>query len=471
MVSARRTTAVIYARVSSDPRGRGRSVADQEAECRAVCDRESWSVARVFVDNDRSASRYSTKARPEFDRLVHHLRSGKTDVLVTWEASRLQRDLAVYVELRELCRERGVLWSYSGRTYDLSRTDDRLSTGLDALLSERESDMTRERVLRAVRSRAVRGRPHGRLTYGLRRLYDPETGDYRESVPDPEIAPIVVEVFSRVARGDSPTGVARDLTRRGVPTPRTSAVWRGSTIRNLIVNRAYLGERRMNGEMVAANAWPSLVDTRTWRTANARLSDPTRPGRRDSTVRALLSGVATCGICNGKLYATNRLGPYPTYSCHDRRCLGRSMRCLDDYVTGFVITLVDSDDRIRDQSEDAVEQDTLTVELDELRNRLGGFVEAAAAGEISPASLAGIEEKLLPKIADVEQTLVRARHSNDLPDLGGKTLAEVWETLDLAQQRDIIRATVDVVVLPVGAGKRFDPAGVRTTPRTNPRTP
>jgi site-specific DNA recombinase len=159
--------AALYCRVSSDPRGTGRSVSEQETECRAVCEREGWEIATVFTDNDRSASRYATKGRPAYEELSRFVAAGKADVLVTWEASRFQRDLDAYVKLRELCRGLNVLWSYSGRTFDLSRTDDRLTTGLDALLAERESDQTRERVMRAVRANAVAGRPHGKLLYGV----------------------------------------------------------------------------------------------------------------------------------------------------------------------------------------------------------------------------------------------------------------------------------------------------------------
>ena len=50
-------SALIYARVSQDRR-HGRSVAEQEAECRAWAGREGWRVVDVIVDNDRSASQY-----------------------------------------------------------------------------------------------------------------------------------------------------------------------------------------------------------------------------------------------------------------------------------------------------------------------------------------------------------------------------------------------------------------------------
>ena len=97
--------AIIYTRVSAD-RGKARSVAEQEQECRAECERRGWPVAEVLTDNDRSATRYATKDRPQYARLRELLTPG--DVLVFWEASRAQRDMARYVELRDLCADRGV---------------------------------------------------------------------------------------------------------------------------------------------------------------------------------------------------------------------------------------------------------------------------------------------------------------------------------------------------------------------------
>jgi hypothetical protein len=54
--------ALIYTRVSKDKR-QGRSVEEQETECRRVCEHEGWTIADVLSDNDRSASRYATKTR------------------------------------------------------------------------------------------------------------------------------------------------------------------------------------------------------------------------------------------------------------------------------------------------------------------------------------------------------------------------------------------------------------------------
>src|SRR5687768_13535504 len=203
--------AVIYTRVSSDPHSTGRSVEQQETECRQVCDRNGWTVVQVFTDNDRSASRYARKDRPGYAQVKNFLDGGHADALVLWEGSRAQRDLRDYLKLRDLCAARGVLYCYSGKVHDLTRTDDRFTTGLDALLAEREADLTRDRVLRAVRANMATGRPYGRTLYGYRRVYDAQTRQFLEQVPHEEQAPVVREAARRVMAGESCRSVALDF--------------------------------------------------------------------------------------------------------------------------------------------------------------------------------------------------------------------------------------------------------------------
>lgn len=131
--------AVIYTRVSRDSKGERVSVESQERECRAVCERNGWTVRALNCDNSIGASRFSADG-PEWKRVKAELRKG--DVLAMWEASRAQRDLVEFVTLRNLCMEKDVRLSYQGRVLDLNEGDDRFTAGLDALLAERESEYT-----------------------------------------------------------------------------------------------------------------------------------------------------------------------------------------------------------------------------------------------------------------------------------------------------------------------------------------
>jgi site-specific DNA recombinase len=208
--------ALIYTRVSQD-RGGGRSPAEQEAESRQQCAREGWDVVAVLTDSV-GASRHSKGKRTDWARAQEMLRNGDVDVLVTWEASRAQRDVDAYVELRKLCASAGVLWSYSGRTFDLTDHDDRFRTGLDALLAEREADEIAHRVQRAIRANAANGTPHGKIPFGYRRIYNPETKQLVCQEPHPEEAPVVRRIFDDYLGGLGVRTVARNLNKEGITT-------------------------------------------------------------------------------------------------------------------------------------------------------------------------------------------------------------------------------------------------------------
>ena len=248
--------AVIYARVSKDRRQLERSVDEQVAECREFCTAQGWEVASVHVDNDRSASRYSTKDRPAWDVLMGEL--SRYDVLVTWEASRATRNLEVYAELRRRCRDEGVLWAYSGRVYDLSRSDDAFMTGLEMLTAERSSDDTAKRIQRTVRSQAKAGKPHGRIPFGYAREYDPTTGALVRQVPHETEAPLIREMARRVLDGESLYSIAKDLSQRDVPRMRLNP-WDTVRIKRVLTNPTIAGKRVYRGEVIGDADWEGII--------------------------------------------------------------------------------------------------------------------------------------------------------------------------------------------------------------------
>lgn len=133
-----------------------------------------------------------------------------------------------------------MLWSYSGRTYDLSRLDDRLSTGLDALLAERESDLTRERILRSVRANAAEGRPHGKRPYGYARKYDATTGELLRQIIREDQAAVIREAARRFLAGESTYAIASNFNIRGISAP-SGGKWVLGQVKRMISNPTYIG--------------------------------------------------------------------------------------------------------------------------------------------------------------------------------------------------------------------------------------
>ncbi|MFK5689557.1 recombinase family protein [Ornithinimicrobium sp. LYQ92] len=449
--------ALIYARVSIDAH-EGRSVSEQEAECRAWATREGWDVTAVITETG-SASRYASggRARTRWTDLTDAITSGQHDILLTWEASRATRQLAEYAELADLCTTHGVLWGYSGTVYDLATRDARFRTGLDALLSQDESARTSERVLRAVRARAAAGAPHGKLPYGYRREYDPTTGALLRQVPDETTAPIVREIYTRVLAGDACNTIAKDLTRRGVtpPRPPTSRTWPPQqwlqiTVKRIATSPTYAAKRTHKGVIVGDAQWAPLVDVESWERAFALLTDPSRLSRTgDSTARHLLTGIATCGECGAPLRRVKNRGT-PSYSCMHSGCMRvtRSIAGTDAWVTDVLLELLTAHGPQLAAGADDPRPDVAAAraDLQTLHDRLDGFVSAAADGQVSPATLATIEARLRPQIQAAERRVrqmltPRALDGIDLSDLHGE-----WERMPMPQRREKLRALVDVVV-------------------------
>ncbi|MDQ0283802.1 recombinase family protein [Rhodococcoides fascians] len=458
--------AILYTRVSSDPSGRGRSVGEQEAECREVCAREGWDVAEVLTDNDTGASRWSGKNRPAYRDLERALQPG--DVLVTWEASRAQRDLKAYVQLRDLCAERGVLWSYSGRTYDLTRGDDRFTTGLDALLSEKEAEQTRERVLRGVRANAAAGKPHGKLPYGYRILRDPETGESMTRVPDEVTAPHVREIVRRLLEGEALYAICKDFDARGIPGPRpdregNAVKWNPITMRKIAESPTYAALRVHKGAVTGPATWEPLISQDDHDAILALLSDPSRSSTTGRKPAWLLTGIALCGVCGGKVNRAKNRG-YDTYVCREGFCVTRRTTHVDKLVGEAVVRRLEKPDILELLNTTSTEGADALAESRSLRQRLDSFTDQAADGALSAAALARVEAKLLPQIAAAER---RAR-SLVLPPIvaafAGPDARVKWDAADWEPKRALVRAVVKVELLrKTTTSRHFDPESVRLT--------
>ncbi|QDF17135.1 integrase [Gordonia phage William] len=448
--------AIIYCRVSSDPKMRERSVQEQEIDCRAVASANGWDVGEVLIDNDRGASRYSRGDRPAYRRLAEILQPG--DVLVTWEASRAQRDLGAYLQLRTLCEQRGVPWSYAGKLHDLTRGDDRFVTGLDALLSEKEVEQTRERVLRSVRANAAAGRPHGKLPYGYMIVRDPDTGQPVDRVPNPDTAPIVREIVTRVLAGDSLYSLCRELNERGVPGPRpkrdgSKSQWIPVTMRKIIESPTYAGLRTHQGQIVGPATWEPLVTMDEHERVKGLLADPRRLTQRGSEPRWLLSGIVRCGVCGSKMNRLKNRG-CDSYVCKNGSHTSRKIETIDAYVTEAVIRRLEGQELVGQIDDDDAEYAAAVEAVRALQQRLDAFADSAADGELSPAALARVESRLRPQLEAAEARMRALVQSPVVAQMAGDGARERWERLDLHSRRELIRALVDIRIHQVGIGRR-----------------
>lgn len=458
------------------------SPAQQEKENRAWCAANGIDIAWSITDPGYSASRYAKRARPGYETVGQNIAGADpVDILVAWECSRVQRDLEVHVELRKLCTEygRNTLLAYKGRIYDFTRPDDRFQTALDAILAERESDETRERIMRSIRANVAAGKPHGRLPYGYRSLHDTATGDTVGRIPDDLTGPVVAEIIQRVGNGDTGYAIAADLTARAVPSPhefRSARLgrpvddprpWTLEQVHRIARNPAYAALRVHKGKVVGEGTWEPIVSLEEHGRAVDRLAQPGRKSWTDASTKHLLTGIARCGVCGARCRLTKNRG-YPSYSCWGGKgtgCVARRQEYVDDRVTEAILEVMEKPGIVAQlaaaQDNDDGGAAEAAQELEDLKLRLAGFVDAAADGAISPAALAQIEGKLQPQIDDARRRAAPSAVPPEVRKLAGPGARDRWEhELTMSERRAVVRSLVEVLIhrSPRKHGSRgFDP--------------
>ncbi|MFT7836907.1 recombinase family protein [Saccharothrix sp. BKS2] len=523
---------VRYLRASQDRWGRAISVGSQEYEGEEFFEENGIVHIATHSDNNLSGSLFATQGRDGYEDALEDIRSGRANLLWTWDSSRAQRDLEIYARLRRICIEAGAFWAYGGRIYDMSDPKDRQDTAQDAVKAEGRADEISMHSRRGVRSRARRGEHAGPIAYGYRPVYSQETGkslgwviveeekevirrivDWllerrtltwvarklnEENVPcardrrwnkrlvaylaeerghpgewarlcaslseeDQRVAETIVE---RVRAGENPKEVGRELNRDGVKYFFPSR-WDGTKVKNIALSPPSAGLRRWHGDTVVekkpdptapegfrlvpvATTWRGIKTHEEHEKLTALLTAPDRKTSRDGErVKHLWSGIARCGVCDGKLNSIPKWGKL-RYRCAPKSCVMRDQVLVDAWLTEQALLLLEREDaaQLFRIDMDVTQARAAQREAERLRARLDGFRAQAVAGTISGESFAMFEGELLPKIARADELAKRATLPPALVDIIGTDVRAVFLALPLVQQREILRAIMRPRMMP-----------------------
>jgi site-specific DNA recombinase len=450
-----------YLRVSLDRSGRARSLEEQHADHEQVATEHGWTLGESYRDESVSASRYSRKTRDGFDRLIADLENDQFDaqVLMIWESSRGSRRVGEWVKLLELCERRSVSLHVvtHHRTYDPANGRDRRSLLEDAVDGEYESSKMSARLRRAVAANAVAGRPGGRIPYGYRRVFDPQTRQLVAQEPEPVEAPVVAELYRRLVGGHSLRAIARDFQERGIRT-RSGLVFSAQHLRSVALSPTYTGLRahrpgsagnQERHESVAVSEmyegqWPALVSRAEWLAVQRLLRSPERKTSRPGRAKHLLSLIARCGGCGGTLAVAYRC-ERPEYFCRTKGCVRIPQRDVDliaEQVMLAYLARPEVIDTLRaGEQHDDRELSVIRDQLATVRARHDELADAVAAGTLSVVLAARSEPTLLAEIERLEQREKGLATPSALRGLiePGTDVARRWASAPMSTRREVAR--------------------------------
>ncbi|MGJ5825977.1 recombinase family protein [Streptomyces ossamyceticus] len=219
-------TAGILVRISDDREGRALGVKRQEEDSRYLAHRLGVNVARIYVENDISASAIAGADRKEFEEFMADWQSGVFDVPLAYTTGRLTRDNLVAEQIIQTARQRGISPCYvASPWFDLNTAAGRRSYRNQAVNDTGEAEDIQERVTREKLDNARHGKSSGGpRTFGYGKVigYDPvkEKDIIDPYAVRPEEIKALQEGKRRILKGDSQFVCVQGWNDQGIKTVR-----------------------------------------------------------------------------------------------------------------------------------------------------------------------------------------------------------------------------------------------------------
>ena len=311
--------AVIYARYSSHSQNE-MSIEGQVAECRRYASEHDLIVVQEYIDRAQSAT---TDKRPNFIRMIEDSEHGAFDIILVYQFDRFARNVNDAGYYRKILADRGVS-VISAMERIPTDSSGIITQGMIDAVNQWYSAQLSEKVTRGMRQRAEQFKYNGgNLTYGFDVDKD---GHY---ILNPITAPIVKEIFERVASGETTVSIANDFNKRGIKTVRGNSFGKNS-LQSILRNERYKGTY-VYADIKHPNAIPRIVSDELFDEVQELIGQK-RKGHRPAIEDYLLSGKLYCGHCKDPMNGTSGNShtgkTYRYYKCANspKRCDKRTVK-------------------------------------------------------------------------------------------------------------------------------------------------
>lgn len=431
--------------LEAEARGEGESLARHRARLLAFAERAELPIVAEYseiISGDRLSD------RPEMQRLLADVASGKYDGVLTVEVSRLTRgDLMDQGRIVNTFKYSGTKIITPEHTYDLSEDWDEDVLQSDLMMARREYKYIKKRMQRGRQASASEGLWQGRVPYGYQKIkIRPGKGYTLE--PDPDQAPVVQMIFDLYAREKlGCSTIAQRLNALGLRT-NTGHVWTNSAVMAISKNPVYAGfvvwgkrtsvtrmepdgtlstSRVVNAApILAPGKHPPLIDRDIFDAAqNVRASHDLTRCHSSAPVRNPLAGLVYCSVCGKAMVRKDngnaRGSRYDMLKCPTPGCpttataLSLVEKTILSVLDDFVLTS-SSAPAASMPDHRAVQLSTAQATLDRLRQQRQRIYAAYEEGVYDSAAFVARRAEKDLEIHSAEETLKALQTSTEPTD-------------------------------------------------------
>lgn len=323
-----RPTCVVYARVSSKEQEKeGFSIPAQLKLLNGYAALNGYSVVQEYVDVETA----KRAGRTSFSEMVSFLKKQRTSkqvgqrcsVLLVEKTDRLYRNLKDWVTLDELDMEihfvkEGVVLSQE------SKSGEKFMHGIKVLMAKNYIDNLSEETKKGMIEKAEQGIYPSYAPLGYANV---ECNGKRYIQPDPELAPIVQQLYEWYATGNYSLKAVTEMAHaNGLAYRKSGAKMQKSHVYHILTSRVYCGDFDWNGRTYRGIHDP-IVSKDLWDKVQQVLSDRGRRKTGQQKHEWAFQGLVSCGHCGCALVAELKKGKYVYY-----HCTGNKGKCPEKYV-------------------------------------------------------------------------------------------------------------------------------------------
>ena len=458
----------------------------------AFGDSLGWVLHRVIIENDmvrsadgklRPATAFKRRKittpsgrrelrviRPGFrNELLGDFEAGRANAVVAEDLDRLFRDPRDLEDFIDIAQEKSV-WARS-LSGSLTFTDGGTDAEIDmarmmVTMANKQSRDTARRV------REGRERNWGASYQGGRRPfgYAPETDTehlHRKLLIVPSEADLIQKWADQILnQGISLKAILREIHQNDIPSA-SGGKWNGRTLKQVLtkptvaglaahtsrIKDETTGETRKVTTLKPAEAWDAILDEDTWKKLCEKLNNPPAGTNRGNEPKHLLTGIATCGVCNDgtsvRVNGSGTLRGKRGYQCENIAHIHRNIELADAWVERNVTAYISRYGAVvlKPEPREDVDADALRAEAKELRMRQNEQLDLHSEGLIDKSQLQRKLREFKDRLDAIEAQLAQSDQPDPLPEFRrhGET-RRIWYSLPLARRRAILRQLVDVKI-------------------------
>jgi site-specific DNA recombinase len=263
---------------------------------------KDWHIYGIYADEGISAK--DIDGRPEIQRLIADVVSGKVKNVLVYKIDRLTRSTKNLIELIDLFNHHDCAFNSLNEAIDTASATGRMFLKIVGIFAEFERENLAERVRLGFERKAKEGDSSSAFasSYGYHR----EKGQKIQAIVEHE-AEIVRRVFSMYLHGDyNFTQIEKVLNAENIPS-KHGKLWGASSVKCILTNPNYIGKVRYSCHDEARyfesdGKHEAIIDAATFYEVQEKI-ERTKPISKTKLPASgvYFCGILRCAVCGGKL--------------------------------------------------------------------------------------------------------------------------------------------------------------------------